>query len=159
MTADDNRCSNLRGRRVLIVEDEYLIAWDLTEVLSDEGAEVIGPKTSVDAALKALACEQAPDVALLDVSLDNHESAFAVAEELQSRNIPFVFYTGYRFAEVDSRFNDVIHCEKPMDGAALATALEEAMLSARPSRQTTPVQSPQPGESDAAHLRLKHSAH
>lgn len=112
---------------MLIIEDEHLIAWDLTEVLTERGAEVMGPKTSVDAALEALACEQAPDVALLDVSLDNRESAFAVAEELQARGIPFVFYTGYRFADVDSRFNDVPHCEKPMDGAVLAAALEEAM--------------------------------
>lgn len=135
MIADIHRCSNLQGRRVLIVEDEHLIALDLTEVLTNEGAEVMGPKTSVDAALKALACEQTPDVALLDVSLDNHESAFAVAEELQSRRIPFVFYTGYRFADVDSRFNDVPHCEKPMDAADLATALEEAMEPVRVLRR------------------------
>ena len=131
MTPDVRRCSRLQGCRVLIVEDEHLIAWDLAEALTEEGAEVMGPKTSVDAALKALECEQAPDVALLDVSLDNHESAFAVAEELQSRRIPFVFYTGYRFTDVDNRFNDVTLCEKPMEGAALAIALRHALRSAR----------------------------
>ena len=61
MPADVNhRCSHLRGRRVLIVEDEHLIAWDLAEALTAEGAKVIGPKTSVDAALKALAYEHPP---------------------------------------------------------------------------------------------------
>lgn len=134
MIADIRRFSNLRGRRVLIIEDEHLIAWDLAEVLTEKGAQVIGPKTSVDAALKALASGHPPDVALLDVSLDNHESAFAVAEELQARRIPFIFYTGYRFTDVDSRFNDVTHCEKPMDAAMLTTALEEAMQSTRQLR-------------------------
>lgn len=159
MTADVHRCSNLQGRRVLIIEDEHLIAWDLAEVLTEQGAEVIGPKTSVHDALMALACEQAPDVALLDVSLDNHESAFAVAEELQARRIPFIFYTGYRFADVDSRFTDVTHCEKPMEGAALAAALEEAMQSALRSRRRTHAQSEQPDQVDAPHFRLNHFGH
>jgi DNA-binding NtrC family response regulator len=137
MISDVNhRCTDLQGRRVLIVEDEYLIAWDLTEALTEVGAEVIGPMTTVHDALKALACEDAPDVALLDVSLDNHESALAIAEELQTRRIPFIFYTGYRFADVDSRFNDVTHCEKPMEGAALAAALGQAIQTATQPRSS-----------------------
>jgi CheY-like chemotaxis protein len=119
--------SNLHGRRVLIVEDEFLIAMDLAESLVEEGAQVVGPTSSVEAALQVLAHEAAPDIALLDVSLDNHESAFAVADELRTRGIPFVFYTGYRFADVENRFGDVAHCEKPMDGATLTAALSAAL--------------------------------
>ena len=137
MTADAAiRHSNLQGRRVLIVEDEFLIAMDLAESLAEEGAQVVGPTSSVEAALQVLACEAAPDIALLDVSLDNHESAFAVADELQTRGIPFVFYTGYRFADVENRFGDVAHCEKPMDGATLTAALSAALeLPASANRQ------------------------
>jgi DNA-binding response OmpR family regulator len=124
-----SRSPGLHGRRVLIVEDECLIAWDLAESLQEHGARVVGPTTSVDAALKALDCEAAPDIALLDVSLDNHESVFAVADELRARRIPFVFYTGYRFRDVAGRFGDVIHCEKPMDGAELSAVLLAALAS------------------------------
>jgi DNA-binding response OmpR family regulator len=136
MIADNaSHLPHLHGRRVLIVEDECLIAWDLAESLQEHGARVIGPTTSVDAALKALECEAAPDIALLDVSLDDHESVFAVADELRARRIPFVFYTGYRFRDVAGRFGDVIHCEKPMDGAALSAVLLAVLASQASSRR------------------------
>jgi CheY-like chemotaxis protein len=119
--------SSLQGCRVLVVEDEPLIAWDLTEVLREQGAEIIGPSGDVEGALRLLATAPIVDVALLDVSLDNHESVFAVAEELRSRDIPFVFCTGYTAADVTQRFGEVPHCEKPTDGAALHSALSAAM--------------------------------
>jgi CheY-like chemotaxis protein len=123
------RYPNLQGRRVLVAEDDYLIAWDLTESLQEQGAQVIGPTTSVEATLQALAGEAAPDIALLDVSLENRESVFAVADALRTRGIPFVFYTGYRCADVDTRFGDVIHCEKPMEGAAVTAVLDAELAS------------------------------
>jgi CheY-like chemotaxis protein len=118
--------SSLQGCRVLVVEDEPLIAWDLAEVLREQGAEIVGPSGNVEGALRLLATAPVVDVALLDVSLDNHESVFAVAEELRSRDIPFVFCTGYT-ADVTQRFGEVPHCEKPTDGAALHSALSAAM--------------------------------
>lgn len=132
MIADTcSRCPNLQGRRVLVVEDDCLIAWDVTESLQEQGAQVVGPTTSVEATLQALAGEAAPDIALLDVSLDNRESVFAVVDELRTRGIPFVFYTGYRCADVDDRCGDVIHCEKPMDGASLTAVLDAELASHR----------------------------
>lgn len=112
---------------MLIVEDEQLIAWDLSEVLREVGAVVMEPKESVAAALYALAHEAAPDVALLDVSLVDREPVFAVADQLQARHIPFVFYTGYPNGLVLDRFDDVTCCEKPMESACLAAALDDAM--------------------------------
>lgn len=119
--------SDLQGCRVLLVEDEPLIAWDLAEALREQGAEIIGPSGDVEGALRLLATAPAIDVALLDVSLDNHESVFAVAEELRSRDIPFVFCTGYAAADLTQRFREVPHCEKPTDAAALRSALSAAM--------------------------------
>ena len=119
--------SNLQGRRVLLVEDEPLIDWDLAEVLREQGAEIVGPSGNVEGALRLLATTPVVDVALLDVSLDNHESVFAVAEELRSRDIPFVFCTGHTAADITQRFGEVPHCEKPTDGAALRSALSAAM--------------------------------
>jgi len=119
--------SGLQGRRVLLVEDEPLIAWDLAEVLREQGAEIIGPSGDVEGALRLLATAPVVDVALLDVSLDNHESVFAVADELRSRDIPFVFCTGYTAADLTQRFREAPHCEKPTDVAALSSALSAAM--------------------------------
>jgi CheY-like chemotaxis protein len=119
--------SDLQGCRVLLVEDEPLIAWDLAEALREQGAEIIGPSGDVEGALRLLATAPAVDVALLDVSLDNHESVFAVAEALRSRDIPFVFCTGYTAADMTQRFREVPCCEKPTDGAALGSALNAAM--------------------------------
>jgi DNA-binding response OmpR family regulator len=86
--------SGLSGRRVLIVEDDRLIAWDLAEGLREHGAEVMNPRHSAAAALRCLECEPAPDVALLDIGLDDEIFPAAVAERLNAQNIPFVFYSG-----------------------------------------------------------------
>ena len=83
---------SLNGARVLVVEDELLIAHDIREGLADAGAVVIGPATSVD---KALSLAEANDLsaAILDVRLDG-ETVFPVAAALSARSIPFVFHTG-----------------------------------------------------------------
>jgi CheY-like chemotaxis protein len=122
---------NFRGRRVLIVEDEQLIAWDLSEELRAAGAFVMEPKGTVDAALHALAHEAAPDVAVLDLHLTNGEPAFAIADQLRSRRIPFVFYSGlpHDCSSDFQRYQGVAYCAKPMECVALAAALETAMRS------------------------------
>lgn len=79
---------------ILVVEDEMLIAMDLTRQIEDDGGAVIGPAESPRTALSLLAA--APDIggAILDVKLGG-ETVFAVAEALEDRGIPFVFYTGH----------------------------------------------------------------
>jgi DNA-binding response OmpR family regulator len=119
--------ASLRGRRVLVVEDEQLIAWDVCEALREAGALVMEPRDTVESALDALASEAAPDIALLDVSLVDHELVFAVAEQLTARQIPFVFYSGHSSAIVEQRFVNATYCQKPMDGNALAAALEATL--------------------------------
>jgi DNA-binding NtrC family response regulator len=126
-----SRYSSLSGRRVLIVEDDRLIAWDLAEGLREHGAEVMNPRHSAAAALRCLECEPAPDVALLDIGLDDEIFSAAVAERLNAQNIPFVFYSGYRPRDVDQRFENAIFCEKPVEMRVLATALERAIASKR----------------------------
>ena len=83
---------SLNGARVLVVEDEALIAYDIREGLADAGAVVVGPAATVD---KALSLADANDLsaAILDVRLDG-ETVFPVAAALCARSIPFVFHTG-----------------------------------------------------------------
>ena len=79
--------------RILVVEDESLIRMLLEDMLTDLGHEVAASAASVEAA-KELASTAAFDVAILDVNLEGQE-VFPVAEILASRNLPFVFASGY----------------------------------------------------------------
>jgi CheY-like chemotaxis protein len=104
----------LRHRRVLVVEDEYVMAQDLRQELEDAGAVVLGPVPTVADALDLLAYEAEPDAALLDVSLGG-EMVFPVADVLRERGVPFMFATGYDQWSLPQAYTDVPRCEKPFD--------------------------------------------
>ena len=83
----------LRGKNVLIVEDEALIAMLFEDILEDTACRIVGPAMTVRQAME-LAGAAEIDVAVLDVNL-NGESSFPVAALLQSRGVPLVFSSGY----------------------------------------------------------------
>lgn len=85
--------SALTGKRVLVLEDEYLLAVEATDTLEELGAIVVGPAHHVDAAL-ALIAQESIDAALLDVNI-NGKPSIPVAEVLTARRVPYVFATGY----------------------------------------------------------------
>lgn len=89
----------LRGRRVLVVEDDPLIAMDLADLLAASGAEIVGPAPTVSAALAALGAGR-PDAAVLDVNLRGERST-PVARELRDAGVPFVLASGYARAQLD----------------------------------------------------------
>ena len=84
---------DLAGRRILVVEDDMLIAVFIEEVLHELGCIVVGPASKLDQALR-LANDEVFDAAILDVTIRGGQ-AFPVAESLRSRGIPFVFASGY----------------------------------------------------------------
>jgi CheY-like chemotaxis protein len=87
----------LGRRRILVVEDEALIAMMFADDLSDAGAEVVGPVATVEDALRlvdSLTADGRLDAAVLDVNLGG-ESVEPVADRLATRGVPFVFATGY----------------------------------------------------------------
>lgn len=112
--------SQLAHKRVLVVEDDYLVAMDLVRALERAGAQVIGPAPAVDAALSAL--DASPDGAILDINLGG-EMAFPVADALLERGVPFVFATGYDAQVIPPRFVHVKRCEKPMASEQICAAL------------------------------------
>lgn len=114
--------SALRGRRILVVEDEYMMADDLQYDLEEVGAQVIGPVPSVADALRLLAAEEAIDGAILDVNLRG-EKAYPVADVLRERGIPFVLATGYEQWALPEAYKDLPRCEKPVDLRHLARTL------------------------------------
>jgi DNA-binding response OmpR family regulator len=78
--------------QVMIVEDDALLAIDLTDMLSHRGFQVIGPCSSVERALQTMADHQ-PDAAILDIDLNGHMS-FPVADALAVLNVPFLWLSG-----------------------------------------------------------------
>lgn len=112
--------------RILVVEDEYLLADELSQELLDEGALVLGPVPTVKDALAALATEDAPDGAILDVNLGG-ELVFAVADVLIEQGIPMVFTTGYDAAALPERFRHLPRCEKPVNIRRITAALGSAI--------------------------------
>jgi CheY-like chemotaxis protein len=87
-------------RRILIVEDRYVIADDLTRALEQAGVVVIGPAPTIAAALRLLEATPILDGAILDIDLRGKPS-FPVADALRNRNIPFVFFTGHEVSILD----------------------------------------------------------
>jgi DNA-binding response OmpR family regulator len=114
--------------RVLIVEDEMLIAMMLQDMVSDAGLEVEGVANSLNAGMD-LASRADFDLAILDVNL-NGEEVYPVAEILKRRGIPFIFSTGYGAGGLKSGFDGTPQVVKPFQQsllmAAMKAALEEA---------------------------------
>jgi DNA-binding response OmpR family regulator len=108
----------LRGKRVLVVEDEALIGMLLEDELLEAGAEVVGPACSVKEALELIdqvAADGGLSAAVLDINLEG-ETVSPVADRLAALSVPFVFATGY-----STGFNRGLHAAapiltKPFDG-------------------------------------------
>ena len=105
--------SSLTGRRVLVVEDDYIVAQDLLEELLRCGAEVMGPVPSVAEALDLLQSCPSVYMAILDIGLGG-ELVYPVADALRARGVPFIFATGCDPSGIPPAYADVTLAEKPM---------------------------------------------
>ncbi len=112
----------LRGKFVLVMEDEYFIADDIARALTESGAEVVGPFGHAEQGITRLRGQPGVDLAVLDINL-NGAKVFDLAAELQDRNIPFIFATGYGNGFLPERFERVPRWEKPFDVSSLTRAL------------------------------------
>jgi CheY-like chemotaxis protein len=109
--------NDLKGLRVLLVEDEMVVALHLEEVLRDAGCEIVGPAGTLQSGL-ALVREEPLDIAVLDVNLDG-DPTFPIAEELKARGIPFVLATGYGQATLPEQWRDRPCLRKPFTDGQL----------------------------------------
>jgi CheY-like chemotaxis protein len=110
---------SVSGSRVLIVEDEYLIASDLASYFENMGAIVVGPVPTVAAA--KIRIDEA-DAAVLDINLGS-DRVFRLADELKKRGIPFVFYTGHNDIAIPPRFRGIPRLLKPANRSLVFHAL------------------------------------
>jgi PAS domain S-box-containing protein len=107
----------LPSERILIVEDEALVAMILEDQLADLGISVAATCASVPDAMRAIE-NSAPQAAILDVNLRG-QLVYPVADCLMDRGIPFVFVTGYGRESIDRRYSFVKVLEKPVERQAL----------------------------------------
>ena len=108
---------DVAGRRVLVVEDEVLIAFLIEETLAGMGCEIVGPAANLDAALQ-LANEAAIDAAILDVSIRDGK-VYPVAARLEELGIPFAFASGYGDWTMPDAMRDRPRLAKPFTIVAL----------------------------------------
>lgn len=105
--------SDLRGLRILVVEDTLLVADMIVEELSDHGCRIVGPAPRLAQGL-SLATGEALDGAFLDVNLAG-ERCFPIADALAARGIPFAFLSGYGDAGIPPQYRDVPRLAKPFE--------------------------------------------
>jgi CheY-like chemotaxis protein len=105
------------GNRVMIVEDEALVAMALREALDELGFSVIGPFNRISEAMIALRNNRI-DAAVLDVNLGG-ELIYPLADVLVADRVPFVFITGYGAEEIEPRYAHVPVLQKPIEAEAL----------------------------------------
>lgn len=116
----------LTGRRVLVVEDESLVAMLLETILEDMGCSPVGPVATVDEGLAMVAAETSLDAALLDVNVAGRE-VFPIAEALKARGVPFIFSTGYGEGGLPDAWRGQATVQKPFTESAIRDALLKAM--------------------------------
>jgi CheY-like chemotaxis protein len=113
----------LSGTRVLIVEDEPIIALTLQDMLEEMGCEVVARAMTLERAVKCL--DQRFDLAILDVNIAGR-TIDPVSEVLDQRGIPYVLATGYAGYDIEARRRPLL--QKPYDAYDLRRVMTEALL-------------------------------
>jgi DNA-binding NtrC family response regulator len=114
--------------RILVVEDEYLVADFITMILEELGYDIAGPVPTIPEAIAAIANEKL-DAVLLDANLDGNSSA-PIAEELTARRLPFIVVTGYGSLELATpALQTAPRVNKPFTIADFAAILAKTIAS------------------------------
>lgn len=118
-------------RRVLLVEDEELVAMAMAEELKAHGWTVVGPATTLEEAQDLVSSHGRLDAAILDIHLHGRW-VHALAEQLTRRGVPFVICTGYELVDPDGRFGNVPLIAKPIAPHHLGATLDALLTPATP---------------------------
>jgi CheY-like chemotaxis protein len=143
------------GLRVLLVEDESIIAMLLEDVLQQLGHQVVGPAARVSKAME-LAEHEALDVAILDVNL-NGQKVYPVAAVLAARGIPFVFASGYGRDSLPAPYGDRPTLIKPFQWRDLEMVLAQVQREKETASTAAGKSSPSSSRSVRPSRRRKHS--
>jgi CheY-like chemotaxis protein len=119
----------LVGRRILLVEDEYLIVEAMEGWLVQAGATVVGPAPGVDEALRIIVDEaDGLDGAVLDVNLGEGETAYPIADRLAQLGVPYLFATGDVRTSDNPTHQGRPRLEKPVSRAELLRAVASLLV-------------------------------
>ncbi len=118
--------------RVLIVEDDFMISFEMQAILSDAGYEVVGPAATVAKALDLIEGNQL-DAAFVDCNL-NGELATAVALILAGKGIPFAVVTGYERERLPAVFSNGVFASKPFDPRRLLELTQTLLSESAPEK-------------------------
>ncbi|EJC83236.1 Response regulator receiver domain protein [Rhizobium leguminosarum bv. trifolii WSM2297] len=116
---------NVSGMKVLVVEDEGLVALMIEDMLEDLGFDVVASVSRL-ADARTIVADAAVDLAVLDVNLAG-ESSFSIAEILRKRQIPFIFSTGYGLSGLPDEFAHQPLIGKPFSKKDLQETIEAAL--------------------------------
>ena len=120
--------NSLQGLRVLIVEDESIVAMWLEDLLLDLGCRIVGPAARIEEALRLIDAEPI-DLAVLDINVAG-QLVFPVADRLRAIDVPYVFATGYGAMGLIEPHQDSVVIQKPYTIDALQRSLAHAMSDA-----------------------------
>jgi CheY-like chemotaxis protein len=112
----------MTGRRILIIEDEAIVAESLGLALRTMGEEVAGTAATVEQALALIDSTSDADGALVDINLRGVR-AYSVADRLMARGLPFIFTTGYSAPIIPEAYRHVAVLQKPFDPESVLTVL------------------------------------
>ena len=119
MTAPEN------PSRILVVEDEWLIAMDTAMMIEDEGHLVVGPAANVAAAMDLIK-DNSIDAAFLDITLGTEDS-FPIAEKLSEMSVPLTFISAYERQEIPAEFRKFDMLPKPITSLFLVRQMDKML--------------------------------
>ena len=115
-------------QRILVAEDEPIVAFDLCDTVEEAGYEVEGPYSGISSATQACESDR-PDLAILDITLEDGD-VFALAERLEADNVPIIFHSGSNAEkDVKARFPGATTLTKPCPPADMLNAVNGALES------------------------------
>ena len=125
--------ADLKGRRILVIEDSPVVAPFTAEILGELGYDVVGPAPTM-AAARELIEEEAVDAAILDVHIRG-ERVFPLCDELAARKVPFLLTSGYADWQIPDKWQDAPQLQKPYTMEQIEQALAALLSSPGASAQ------------------------
>nr|WP_298929381.1 response regulator [uncultured Erythrobacter sp.] len=114
------------AQRILVAEDEMIVAFDLCDTVEEAGFQVEGPHAGISSAMLAFQKEK-PACAILDIQLDDG-IVFPLAQKLAEENVPIIFHTGrHTTDEIQQRFPGATTLAKPCPPSAMIEAVNEVL--------------------------------
>lgn len=117
------------SQRILVAEDELIVAFDLCDTVAEAGFEVEGPHSGISSAMLAFQKEK-PDLAILDISLDDG-NVFPLARKLAEEDVPIIFHSGrHSREEVEAHFPSAVTLQKPCPPTDMLEAVNKVLETA-----------------------------